>query len=728
MGWLRQVPRAVRVTTPDAFLTLFEPIDLGPKTLRNRFYQVPHCGVGDLRPGTQAAFRGIRAEGGWGAVCVESASIAPETDQGQVHLARIWDEYDVRNLAVVADSIHEHDALAGIELWWGGGTSCTGLETRMPGRAPSQIACTGTPWVTPQEMTLDDVAQVRELFSLAADRARRAGFDIVYVYGGHSQGPMQFLSTTFNHRSDAYGGSFEGRARFWLECLDTVRDTVGSDVAVTTRISVQDFGWGGVSNDDALAFVALADSRVDFWDVNVGSLDWSTDIASSRFFPQNSQRPWTSAIRAATRKPIVCVGRFTDPGVMVEALRSGQCDIIGAARPAIADPFLPAKIRDGLVDEIRECIGCNYCLSRWAQGGAPVACTQNPTAGEEYRRGWHPERHSRARNADKSVLIVGAGPAGLECARILGLRQMSDVHLVDAAQAPGGSLSWLSTLPRLGEWRHVIDYRVAQLRKLTNVTAITGRRLTADEVRGYGADIVIVATGAHWVGNGLGPATYGPIPGASSDLPHVVTPEQLLLDHKPVGDRVLVYDCEGVVTGIGICELLASQGKEVTLLTPAETPAEYARFTGEVPQVRRALAAAGVKVRTETIVTSVNSSSVGARGLYDDEEADIACDTIVLLTQRRSNDALYLELTSAGTALEPGEATAVYRIGDCAAPRMTADCVFDGHRLAREIDSPDPARPLPFIRELRLLGNPADTDYSSQLDARQGQPPVEVAT
>jgi dimethylamine/trimethylamine dehydrogenase len=706
------------VTTPEAYRALFEPIALGPKTLPNRFYQVPHCGVGDLRPGTQAAFRAIRAEGGWGAVCVESASISPETDQGPVHLARIWDEYDVRNLAVVADSIHEHGALAGIELWWGGGSSCSGLETRMPGRAPSQIACVGTPWVSPQEMTLADVAEVRELFSLAADRARRAGFDIVYVYGAHSQGPMQFLSTTFNHRGDAYGGSFERRARFWLECLDTVRDTVGSDLAVTTRISVQDFGWGGVSNDEALAFVGLADSRVDFWDVNVGSLDWTTDIASSRFFPQNSQRSWTSKIRSQTRKPIVCVGRFTDPSVMTGALRSGQCDIIGAARPAIADPFLPNKVRDGRVDEIRECIGCNYCLSRWAQGGAPVACTQNPTAGEEYRRGWHPERYSPARNAHKSVLIVGAGPAGLECARVLGLRQMSDVHLVDAAETPGGSLSWLSSLPRLGEWRHVIDYRVAQLGKLANVQAIARRRLTSDDVRDYGADIVIIATGAHWAGDGMGPATYGPIPGASSDHGHVVTPEQLLIDRKPVGGTVVVYDCEGVVTGIGICELLASQGKHVTLLTPADSPGEYARFTGEVPQVRRALATAGVAVRTETIVTRVDDSAIGVRGVYDDEETEIACDSIVLLTQRRSDDSLYAELASAGAA--PVAQGAVYRIGDCVAPRMTADCVYDGHRLAREIDSPDPSRPLPFIRELRLLGNSGDTDYSRQLDTHAG--------
>jgi dimethylamine/trimethylamine dehydrogenase len=689
----------------DRHRPLFEPIALGPKTMVNRFYQVPHCGTGDLRPGMQAAFRGMRAEGGWGAVCVESASITPETDHWPVHLARLWDDDDVRGLAETCDAIHEHGALAGIELWWGASNS-PGLETRLPARAPSQIALAGTPWVIPQEMLHQDIREIEAMFAAAARRARTAGFDIVYVYGAHSQGPMQFLSRTFNRRTDGYNGELRDRARFWLECLEVVREAVGDDVAVTTRMSVEDYGWGGISNEEACEFVELADDLVDYWDVNVGSLDWSTDISSSRFFAQNSQQPWTSQIRPHTVKPIVCVGRFTDPDVMVRALNAGQCDIIGAARPAISDPFLPTKVREGRLDDIRECIGCNFCLSRWAQGGAPVACTQNATAGEEYRRGWHPERFTRARNADKSVLVVGAGPAGLECARILGMRQASAVHLIEAGPEVGGALRWQASLPRLGEWRRVISYRKVQLGKLPNVTVIPRTRLDAEGVREYGAETVIVATGSHWATDGLSGATQRPIPGADASLPHVVTPEQLAIEDKPIGERVLIYDCDGNVLGVALAEHLAQRGSNVTLATPMATPSEYSQFTGEVPQVRSMLEENDIEVLCETLVHEVTPGSVRTGGVFSQRTEDRAFDSIVLVTQRVSDDRLYRELVAEPSLLEGAGVEAVYRIGDCVAPRMVADAVFDGHRLGREIDEEHPGIALPFIREVVVTPRP----------------------
>ena len=170
-------------------------------------------------------------------------------------------------------------------------------------------------------------------------------------------------------------------------------------------------------------FIEHVDHLVDLWDVQVGppsAARHDRSVASSRVRPENYQKPWVEQIRPHTEKPIVGVGRFTNPDTMVAVIRSGQLDIIGAARPSIADPFLPAKIEEGRLDEIRECIGCNICLSRFKIGGPRLVCTQNPTAGEEYRRGWHPERFTRARNADNDVLVVGAGPAGMECAIVLG--------------------------------------------------------------------------------------------------------------------------------------------------------------------------------------------------------------------------------------------------------------------------------------------------------------------
>ena len=194
---------------------------------------------------------------------------------------------------------------------------------------------------------------------------------------------------------------------------------------------------------------------------------------------ENFQKPWVEKIRPYTSKPIVGVGRFTSPDTMVEVIRSGQLDIIGAARPSIADPFLPKKIEEGRLDEIRECIGCNICGSRYNQGGSRIVCTQNATTGEEYRRGWHPERFTVPRTLTNDVLIVGAGSAGMECAIILGKRGMRRVHLVDADAEMGGIMRWIPSLPGLGEWGRVVSYRKAQIAKLRNVDFIPNLQLDA---------------------------------------------------------------------------------------------------------------------------------------------------------------------------------------------------------------------------------------------------------
>jgi dimethylamine/trimethylamine dehydrogenase len=694
---------------------LFEPINVGPKILKNRFYQVPHCGPTAERPGTQEHFRAMKAEGGWGAVCTEACSIHPESDSWPQMLAKLWDDQDIRNLAPVCDAIHQHGALAGVELWYGGVHSPC-LETRDVTRAPTQIAHDFEPWVTPRAMDRDDIMEVEGYHEAAARRAVLAGFDIVYVYGSHSQGPMQFLSEHFNRRTDDYGGSFENRARFWLECLERVRDAVNGQCAVATRISVDDLGFAGISVDDACRFVELADDLVDLWDINISSVDWTADLGSSRFYRENWQAEWTARIKPHTTKPVVGVGRFTNPDTMVEVIKKGQLDIIGAARPSIADPFLPRKIEEGRLDEIRECIGCNICVSRWAMGGAPLICTQNATAGEEYRRGWHPERFTPAINKDKGVLIVGSGAAGLECAVVLGKRGMDRVHLVEARADIGGYVGWVSaSLPRLGDWSRVVAYRKIQLDKLSNCEVIPRTRLDVETILNYGAELVVLATGAVWAGDGLNGISHQPIAGANSTLPHVATPEQVILDGKTVGETVLVYDCENYFMGSSLAEKFAADGKRTLYVTPLAHPSHYTSFTGEAPQVRAALQERNVEIHTDTTLDLIEDGQATIKHIDNPSAVSVDVETVVLVTQRVSQDGLYRELVSDRDLLTDNGIEGVYRIGDCLAPRVIADCVFDGHRLAREIDTDDPAKPLPFIREMRLRGDASEEDYEQQL-------------
>jgi dimethylamine/trimethylamine dehydrogenase len=618
----------------------------------------------------------------------------------------------------MCERVHEHGALAGVELGFNGPNTTT-LESRRAPRGISQIPSDTFYYQSCYEMDADDIRELIGFYVAAARRAMSAGFDVINIMGGETASlPQLFLMKRYNKRTDEYGGSFANRARFWLELMDAIRGAVGDTCAIAARFCVDTLHGtdeGIRVADEGLAFVEMADHLVDFWDLQVGGrtmADWGDDAGSSRFFKENFQGALISQIRPATTKPILGVGRFTSPDTMVEVIKSGQLDIIGAARPSIADPFLPKKIEEGRPEDIRECIGCNICASRYEQA-ATIICTQNATSGEEYRRGWHPESFTPAGNRERSVLVVGAGPAGLECAMVLGKRGMELVHLVDAAEEPGGHLRWVSQLPGLAEWRRVIDYRLAQIGKLGNVSLITGRALSAAEVADYGADIVVVATGSHWRPDGENGFTHAPVPGGDAAPGFVLVPEQIMLEgRRPDGRRVVVYDCDGYFVGVGMAELLNAEGYEVTFVTPFDEITPFAHLTLEAPRLNRKIRRSGISVATGELVAEIATGSVTLQDIWDPSATrTVSCDAIVMATQRASDDGLYRELADEPSHLAEAGISGVYAIGDCVAPSLIAESVFSGHRLAREIDTEDPSVPLPFIRERRLLGA-TEQDYA----------------
>jgi dimethylamine/trimethylamine dehydrogenase len=544
---------------------------------------------------------------------------------------------------------------------------------------------------------------------------------------------LQFLVPFYNRRTDEYGGSFENRARFWRETLEKVRAAVGDSCAIASRFAVDDPSPTGLKvGEEGVRFVEHVDHLVDVWDLTVGNIsEWGQNAGPSRFFRQGHERPHTGPVKAGnhTDKPVIGVGRVTDPDMMVDLIASGEYDIIGAARPSISDPFLPNKIAEGRLDDIRRCIGCNQCISRWEIGGPPMICTQNATAGEEYRRGWHPERFTPAANSEKTVLVVGGGIAGMECAVVLGKRQMAKVDLVEAEADLGGSINYIHRLgystgepsfrgkaKGLDEFYYLVDYRKKQLAKLGNVEVHTNRRLGARDVREWGADIVVIATGAAWRTDGLNPATHEPIPGADATLDWQATPKEIALGTKRLRGRVLVLETEAYHMGSSVCQKLASEGHEVFFLTQMDHFMDYMDYTLEAPMMHRDLHRLGVHMYASTMVEKVEPGHVTAYNVWREEDKEhFAVDGVVLVTQRSSNDGLYHELKADGRALEAAGIGGLYLIGDASSPRMPPDAIFDGHRLAREIDSPDPAIPLPFIRERRLWGATSDSDYEGQL-------------
>jgi dimethylamine/trimethylamine dehydrogenase len=707
---------------------LFEPVEIGPKRTPNRFFQVPHCnGAGSDRPGAQAAFRATKAEGGWGVVCVEYCAISPETDDTPHVSCRIWDEGDVINLRHTAESVHEHGALAGIQLWYGAAHGPV-LETLAISRGPSEMVSETAYQNYCFEMDEDDIQDMIGTYVTAAKRSRDAGFDYIEIIGSDSSLPTEFLQPMYNKRTDRYGGSLENRARFWIETLAAVNDAVGDSCAVGTRIAIDNLlGPAGLELEEGLKFVELVtrEGVCHLWDIKISYfMEWGNDAGPSRFFKAGYQTWATKAVKEVADVPVVGVGRVTSPDDMVEIINSGTADLIGAARPSIADPFLPKKIEEGRPEDIRECIGCNICISRFSQA-APLVCTQNATAMEEYRRGWHPETFDKTPDPC-SVLVVGAGPAGMECVRILGSRGY-DVHLREAEDEVGGQIRNVMRYPGLAEWGRIITYRQTQLDKLKNVELHTGvGPMSDDDVIGYGADKVVVATGAHWRGDGMNGATHEPIPGAEASLPQCLTPEQVM-SGKPVGERVVIIDSDGYFTGIAMAELMADQGKEVSIITQFGEVAPYTEFTLEAPNLQRLLREKRIRMHTLHWVEKIevnNTVKVTAFDAYRDgyritlppktgeaprrmstEVTEIACDSVIFVTQRASNNALYKALHARKGEWAKNGLRAVYRIGDCHTPRLIQLAIFEGHRLAREFETASPQNPLPYIRERQIWGS-----------------------
>ncbi len=672
---------------------LFEPVPIGPLIARNRFYQVPHCtGSGWQSPHILAGLRAMKAEGGWAVVNTEYCSPHPSVDDTPYPMASLWDDRDIRAHALMTDRVHAHGSLAGVELVLGGARIANHLTRQVPLGVVSMPLATGEPFQT-RAMDHDDIREIRRWHRNAALRARQAGFDIVYVYATHDYLLSQFLSPVLNTRSDEYGGSLANRVRLVRELIEDTKDAVGGTMAVAVRFSAETNGGGG---DDGTPvpgetedILGLLGDLPDLWDINVS--DYSLEMGLSRFVAEGALESYVSTIRSLTTKPIVTVGRFTSPDTMAAWVRKGLVDFIGAARPSIADPFLPRKIEEGRIEDIRECIGCNICYMGDARG-APIRCTQNPTMSEEWRRGWHPEviasRHSASR-----VLVIGAGPAGLEAALSLG-RRGYDVVLAEAERALGGRVTREARLPGLAEWARVRDYRVTQLNGLANVEIYPASRLGPGDVLDVAADHVAVATGAHWRADGFGVSNRAGIE-SLGPCESIFTPDDIMAGRFP-GGRVIVYDDDHYYMGTVMAEALRGHGLETTLVTPEDVVSAWGGLTLDRWRARRRLMETGVGIVVAHELVSFDGRRARLACSAGGGERDIDADAIVLVTSRAPDDALYQAVRRSMETGDKGAPTTLQRIGDCDAPAIIAAAVYAGHRYARElgadVDADNPLR------------------------------------
>ena len=678
---------------------LFEPMAIGPLVAKNRFYQVPHCNGGGYRdPSAAAAMRGIKAEGGWGVIFTEQTEMHHTSEITPFIELRLWEDQDIPALRKMSEQMKTKGALAGIQLAYSGinGPNFYTKEVPLAPSAGPIRTFTNDP-VQARAMDKTDIRNLRRWFVNAAKRSRTAGFDLICLYGAHGFGIFQhFLSRATNMRSDEYGGSLENRSRFAREVIADMRDAVGDTMGLTLRVSLDEtIGDMGFSNAEVREFVEMNRDLPDLWDLAHGA--WEDCSGPSRFKDEGAQELLVRGIRDLSSKPVVGVGRFTSPDVMVRMIRSGTLDFIGCARPSIADPFLPKKIEEGRIEDIRECIGCNICVT----GDMTMSisrCTQNPTFMEEWRKGWHPEKMN-AKGESRNVLVVGSGPAGLEAARALSLRGY-DVAVAEAREVIGGRVTRERLLPGLSAWGRVVDYRQYQLSQRANVETYVGSELGVEEILEFGFENVCIATGSRWRADGVARQHVVPVPvsGALS----VFTPDDIMEGRVPSG-KVVVYDDDHYYMGGVLAELLAQKGCDVTLITTSAYVSDWTLNTLEQGAIHRRLVSAGVKIVLNTGLAAIHAGGIETNCSYTDARGQIGCDGLVMVASRVSNDALYHGLVARQADWADAGIRSVKVIGDAGAPGPIAWATYAGHRYARELDMPDIGDALPFRREVTAL-------------------------
>ncbi len=687
------------------FDILFEPVKIGPVTARNRFYQVPHCsGMGYRYPNAEAHLRGMKAEGGWAVVSTQEAEIHPTSDLTPANEARLWDDGDLPALSAVTERIHAHGSLAAIQLVHNG-LHVANRFSRMIPLAPSHAVSDSLDPVQARAMDKADITDMRRWYRNAALRAKKAGFDIVYLYAGHDMSVLQhFLSRRHNDRSDEYGGSFENRLRLFREILDDVREAIGDTCALAVRLAVDELmGPSGITCEgEGKDIISALGELPDLWDVNLS--DWSNDSQTARFSEEGYQEPYIRFVKSVTTKPVVGVGRYTSPDSMVRVVKQGILDFIGAARPSIADPFLPKKIEEGRIDDIRECIGCNICTSG-DNTNVPMRCTQNPTVGEEWRKGWHPETIARS-EAPEPALIIGGGPAGLEAARALAQRGV-DVMLAEGGGEWGGRVARECRLPGLATWGRVRDWRIGQLSTCVNAELYLHSPLSAADILQYGVPHVAIATGASWRTDGVGRSHRVPLDFLSAGT--LISPDAILSEGAeavPSDGPVVVFDDDCFYMGSVLAELLARRGCTVTFVTPESQVSPWSRNTLEQARIQKRLIGLGVEIVTAMALAGRTKDQLELSCVYSGRIRPVDCATLVPVTARLPDETLWLELKAREAEWADAGIKTITRLGDCLAPGLIAAAVYSGHQYARTYQEQVDKDRVPFMREdiARLYG------------------------
>jgi len=666
---------------------LFSPLTIGPLTIKNRIIFGPHATChwsSDFGASARAsAYYEERARGGTGLIIVGAASVDETADYYPVTQPGLFKDDVIPGLKEMTDVVHKYGSKIVQQIVHPGVHQIPERDPLHPSRAPSQIPAVEEPFYIPKELEAEEIVEIEDKFAAAAERAKKAGYDGVEVHGGHGYLLWSFLTPLKNKRTDQYGGSLENRFRFVRNTLDKVRARVGRNFVVGFRMISSDMFPGGLDVEDCARIARMIEDTgtIDYISVSMGlyrSMQFMVPSHYSGFEP-GYQGEFTRKIKAGVRAvPIFQVGRINDADLAEHLIADGAADAVVMVRELIAEPHFANKALEGRVEEIRPCMYCNQkCAGHIFMSGARVECNANAATGEEHH--WGTWTLTRAA-AKKKVLIVGAGPGGLECARVAAERG-HEVVVYEKGDAVGGQMQLFCKMPGRDEPRNFLDWLERQARNL-GVQIRLGSELTpqnADEIlRREKPDVTVVATGARAARDGRSGLTTEPIPGWERE--NVLSYEQILDGNgASIGKRVMIVDELGDRIAPGLAEMLATQKKEVQIVTrwPALSHM-WSFYWGEMPFIYAKMDELNVQISASSWVKQINASDVTCFNIFTGREWTANPDNVILVTMKYSNMEPYKLLKEKGIGH-------LYLIGDAKAPRQIGEAVRDGHALARDI-------------------------------------------
>jgi len=640
------------------FEKLFEPIVINGMRVKNRMVMTSISNLFATTNGevTQRSldYYAARARGGVGLLIVEYANVQHEGKGCVGTMLGCYSDKLIPGLFLLARTIRENGARAVLQIAHAGRQTFPEFTETPTIKAASAIPLPVPGYPVPEEMSLEEVEETIDAFGKAALRVKEAGFDAVEVHGAHGYLPFGFFSPLQNIRTDKYGGSLNNRMRFGVEIVQSIRGKVGPDFPIGYKLSADEYLEGGITLQESIPFAKeLQAAGIDWFQCSAGNFASVHHTVQPMYLRLNHNVHLAEAMKKELKIPVMTVGRHGVPDMMEEILFDGKADMIAMGRQLVCDPDLPNKIRLGQIEDIRRCIGCNEGCNGYFFKNWPITCTINPEVGREAEYAIKPVK------TPKKVLVVGGGPAGMEAARVAAIRG-HHVTIFERRAKLGGQLNVASVPEFKKDIEGFTKYQERQVRK-AGMKIELSKEATVESVREFGADAVLVATGA----KPIKPS----IPGIDSEL--VFFAEDALKNDGKIGKKVVIVG--GGYIGCETALFLAKKGRNVIIAEMREAICLDAEM-GNKMALEEMLSANNVAVRTNLRLQEIG----GGESVFvneDGKKESITADSIVLAMGYRSDDSLIKSLDR--------EIAETYRIGDCVEARDLLGAMHDGAHIGR---------------------------------------------